>query len=236
MHFARLQQLYKSKKYAILGVQAGMLLELHENVGEGDNKRIQKFKGLVIQVKKPNHPDGTFTIRGTVAGVVVEKIFPLSFPKFEKVILLDQFAIRRARINYIRDKIGKDAKMKSIITVDVKGKDLLEEAMAAIADDTATQEAAPANTVTEEENTPTDNTQAADSTNTEDMSTETPSPEDTAKEAEKKEEKAEAQEDTKAPEADDNTDENKETETKEEKKPVEDTTEEKVDEEKTDKA
>jgi large subunit ribosomal protein L19 len=208
-----------------------MLLELHENVGEGDNKRIQKFKGLVIQVKKPNHPDGTFTIRGTVAGVVVEKIFPLSFPKFEKVILLDQFAIRRARINYIRDKIGKDAKMKSIITVDVKGKDLLEEAMAEFADDTATQEAAPANTVTEQENTPTEDTQAADSTNTEDMNAETPSPEDTAKEAEKEEEKVEAPQDEKGPEVDDN----KETETKEEKNPDEDTIEEKL-EEKTDKA
>ena len=84
-----------------------MLLELHENVGEGDVTRIQKFKGLVIQVKKPNLPDGTFTIRGTVAGVVVEKIFPLSFPKFAKIILLDQFQTRRARINYIRDKVGK---------------------------------------------------------------------------------------------------------------------------------
>ena len=102
-----------------------MLLELHENVGEGDVTRIQKFKGLVIQVKKPNLPDGTFTIRGTVAGVVVEKIFPLSFPKFAKIILLDQFQTRRARINYIRDKVGKWAKMKSIITVDIKETDIL---------------------------------------------------------------------------------------------------------------
>lgn len=81
---------------------------------------------MVIQVKKPNHPDGTFTIRGTVAGLVVEKIFPLSFTKFEKVILLDQFQTRRSRINYIRDKVGKDARMKSIITVDIKETDLLD--------------------------------------------------------------------------------------------------------------
>jgi large subunit ribosomal protein L19 len=147
MHFARLQTLYTSKKYPILAIKSGMLLELHEDVGEWDTKRIQKFKGLVIQVKKPSHPDGTFTIRGTVAGVVVEKIFPLSFPKFEKVILLDLFETRRARINYIRDKIGKDAKMKSIITIDMKEKDLLAEARAQFAqeevvEEVTTQEAA----------------------------------------------------------------------------------------------
>ncbi|MCA9382712.1 50S ribosomal protein L19, partial [Candidatus Dojkabacteria bacterium] len=54
-----------------------------------------------------------------------EKIFPLSFTKFEKVILLDQFKTRRSRINYIREKVGKDARMKSIVTVDIKETDLL---------------------------------------------------------------------------------------------------------------
>ncbi len=139
MHFARLQTLYTTKKYPILAIKSGMFLELHEDVGEWDTKRIQKFKGLVIQVKKPNHPDGTFTIRGTVAGVIVEKIFPLSFEKFEKVILLDLFQTRRARINYIRDKIGKDAKMKSIITVDLKGKDLLADAREVFAQEESPQ-------------------------------------------------------------------------------------------------
>lgn len=126
MHFARLQELYTKKAYIILPIKSGMMLQLHENVGEGDTKRIQRFKWLVIQVKKPKSPDGTFTIRWTVAGLVVEKIFPLSFVKFEKVILLDQFRVRRSRINYIRDKVGKDARMKSIITVDIKGTDLLD--------------------------------------------------------------------------------------------------------------
>jgi len=134
MHVGRLQHLYTKNKYPVLAIKSGMFLELHEDVGEGDVKRIQKFKWLVIQVKKPNHPDGTFTIRGTIAGVVVEKIFPLSFPKFEKVILLDQFETRRARINYIRDKVGKWAKMKSIITVDIKESDLLEQVRAQFAE------------------------------------------------------------------------------------------------------
>jgi len=137
MHFWRLKQLYTKNKYPVLKIKSGMFLELHEDVGEGDVKRIQKFKGLVIQVKKPNHPDGMFTIRWTVAGVIVEKIFPLSFAKFEKVILLDQFETRRARINYIREKVGKWAKMKSIITVDIKESDLMAQARALFAQEEA---------------------------------------------------------------------------------------------------
>lgn len=87
---------------------------------------------MVIQVKKPSHPDGTFTIRGMVAGITVERIFPLGFIKFEKVVLLDQYKTRRVRLNYIRDKVGKDAKMKSILAADQKDVDLLVIAKAAV--------------------------------------------------------------------------------------------------------
>jgi large subunit ribosomal protein L19 len=108
------------------------MLELYEKVGEGDNVRVQRFKWLVIQVKKPSHPDGTFTIRGMVAGITVERIFPLGFIKFEKVVLLDQYKTRRVRLNYIREKVGKDAKMKSILSADQKDIDLLVIAKAAV--------------------------------------------------------------------------------------------------------
>jgi large subunit ribosomal protein L19 len=185
MHFWRLQQLYTKNKYPVLKIKSGMFLELHEDVGEGDVKRIQKFKGLVIQVKKPNHPDGMFTIRWTIAGVVVEKIFPLSFPKFDKVILLDQFETRRARINYIREKVGKWAKMKSIITVDIKESDLLIEARAAFAQEAAASveptpteevavEATPVVETVEEVATPVENTEevVADAPTTEETTTE----------------------------------------------------------------
>jgi len=94
---------------------------------------------LVIQVKKPSHPDGSFTIRGTVAGIVVERIFPLGFSKFEKVILLDQYKTRRVRLNYIRDKVGKDAKMKSILASTEKDVDLLVIARAAVTPEAAVQ-------------------------------------------------------------------------------------------------
>jgi large subunit ribosomal protein L19 len=47
--------------------------------------------------------------------MTIEKIYPLSFPNFDKVLLLDDYKIRRSKLYYIRDKIGKDARFKSII-------------------------------------------------------------------------------------------------------------------------
>ncbi|MBQ9553725.1 50S ribosomal protein L19 [bacterium] len=85
-----------------------------------------KFKGLVIKVKKPGCADGTFTIRGLAAGQTIEKVYPLSFPKFEKVLLLDEYKIRRSKLYYIREKIGKSARMKSKIAADKRDTDLLK--------------------------------------------------------------------------------------------------------------
>lgn len=103
-----------------------MELEIHEHVGQWSNKRIWRFKGLVIKVKKPNHADGTFVIRGKVAGHTVEKIYPLSFPHFDKVLLSDKFKVRRAKLYYLRDKVWKGAKLQTLLSNDEKGVDLLE--------------------------------------------------------------------------------------------------------------
>lgn len=124
MNTQRLQAIAAKQQYTILPVKTGYQLEIHEKVGEGNNQRIWKFKGLVIKVKKPKHADGTFTIRGKVAGMNIEKIYPLSFPNFEKVVLMDAYKVRQAKIYYIREKIGKDARMKSISTADQRGVDL----------------------------------------------------------------------------------------------------------------
>lgn len=130
MNFERLKKLYAKKQYPILSVKVGQQLEIHEKVWDGDNTRIWKFKGLVIKVKKPQHPDGTFTIRWTVARAVVEKIYPLSFDKFDKVLLLDAYKVRRAKLYYIRDKVGKDAKMKSLLWKNKETIDLFALAVA----------------------------------------------------------------------------------------------------------
>jgi large subunit ribosomal protein L19 len=124
MNFERIKALQEKNNVSLLDVQPGMFLEIHEKL-EGDNNRVWRFKGLVIKVKKPQNADGSFTIRGNVAGVDVEKIYPLSFTKFEKVTLLDDYKIRKAKLYYIREKIGKDARMKSKISSDKRNTSIL---------------------------------------------------------------------------------------------------------------
>ncbi len=126
MNNQRLSTIRIQKSYHILPVKPGQMLELHEKVWEWSNARIWKFKWLVIKVKKMNHVDWTFTIRWKAAGHTIEKIYPLSFTQFEKVILLDAYKVRRAKLYYLRDKVGKAARMTSIAEADEKWVDLLK--------------------------------------------------------------------------------------------------------------
>ena len=127
MNYQRLQSVYSKNGYPILPVRTGMLIEVHEKVWEGSTERIWKFRGLVIKTKKENHPDGTFTMRWTCSGVTVEKIYPFSFNKFEKVLLLDEYKVRKSKLYYMRDKIWKDARLKSIISSENRDSDLLKK-------------------------------------------------------------------------------------------------------------
>ena len=79
----------------------------------------------MLSTKNVSHPTGTFLVRGVSSGVVVEKIYPFCFDRFTKIILLDEFKTRRAKLYYLRDKVGKGAKMKSIISSDRRNMDLL---------------------------------------------------------------------------------------------------------------
>ena len=126
MNYQRLQSVYSKNGYPILPVRTGMLIEVHEKVWEGSTERIWKFRGLVIKTRKENHPDGTFTMRWTCSGVTVEKIYPFSFNKFEKVLLLDEYKVRKSKLYYMRDKIWKDARLKSIISAENRDSDLLK--------------------------------------------------------------------------------------------------------------
>jgi len=127
MNYERLQSVYSKNGYPILPVRTGMFIEVHEKVWEGSTERIWKFRGLVIKTKKENHPDGTFTMRWTCSGVTVEKIYPFSFNKFDKVLLLDEYKVRKSKLYYMRDKIWKDARLKSIISAENRDSDLLKK-------------------------------------------------------------------------------------------------------------
>jgi hypothetical protein len=65
MNIERLKHFYDNNGAKVLEIKAGMNIEIHEK--DSETNRIWRFKCLVIKVKKPNHADGTFTVRGTVA-------------------------------------------------------------------------------------------------------------------------------------------------------------------------
>ena len=125
MNFDRLKHFYDNNGSKILDIKPGMHIEIHEK--DVETNRIWRFKCLVIKTKKPSHADGSFTVRGMVAGDEVEKIYPLSFNKFDKIILLDEYQIRRAKLYYIRDKVGKDARFKSKITAEKRDINILDK-------------------------------------------------------------------------------------------------------------
>ena len=116
MNFERIKKIAALHNNAeVWDVKPGQEIEIHEKIKDGNNERIWKFKGLIIKVKHPNLHNGTFTVRGKVLGIDVEKVYPLNSTSIEKIILLDEKKIRRSKLYYIREKVGKDARLKSLL-------------------------------------------------------------------------------------------------------------------------
>ena len=94
--------------------KVGDTVKVHYRIIEGKNERIQIFEGLCIAMKK----DGlkkTFTVRKISYGIGVERIFPLHSPRIQKIEVVRYGKIRRAKLYYIREKVGKAAKVKELI-------------------------------------------------------------------------------------------------------------------------
>ena len=89
----------------------GDTVRVHIRVKEGNRERIQVFEGTVI-AKKHGGIEETFTVRRVSYGVGVEKVFPLHAPTIEKVETVRHGKVRRAKLNYLRDRVGKAAKVK----------------------------------------------------------------------------------------------------------------------------
>ena len=92
-------------------VEVGDTVRVHVKVKEGARERIQVFEGIVI-AKKHGGINETFTVRRISYGVGVEKVFPLYSPVIEKVETVRKGKVRRAKLYYLRDRVGKAAKVK----------------------------------------------------------------------------------------------------------------------------
>ncbi|SCX89236.1 large subunit ribosomal protein L19 [Lachnospiraceae bacterium XPB1003] len=92
----------------------GDTVKVSNRIKEGEKSRIQVFEGVVIKVQNESNR-ATFTVRKLSNGVGVEKTWPLHSPNVEKVEVVRRGKVRRARLNYLRNRIGKDAKVKEVI-------------------------------------------------------------------------------------------------------------------------
>lgn len=92
--------------------RAGDTITVTYRIKEGDKERLQKFKGVVIQICGATPFTRTFTIRKVSGGVGVERIFPYELPSIESIEVNKYGKVRRARIFYIRDLAGKKARIK----------------------------------------------------------------------------------------------------------------------------
>ena len=92
----------------------GDTVKVHVRIAEGDKFRIQIFEGTVI-AKKHGGVSETFTVRRVAHGCGIERVFPLHSPTVEKVEIVREGKVRRAKLYYLRDRVGKAAKVKSKI-------------------------------------------------------------------------------------------------------------------------
>ena len=92
--------------------KAGDTITVTYRIKEGDKERLQKFKGVVIQICGATPYTKTFTIRKVSGGIGVERIFPYELPSIESIELNKVGKVRRARIFYLRDLAGKKARIK----------------------------------------------------------------------------------------------------------------------------
>jgi len=94
--------------------RVGDTVRVHALIKEGNRERIQIFEGIVIK-KQGGSCRETFTVRKNSNGIGVEKTWPLHSPNVERVEVVRRGKVRRAKLNYLRDRVGKAAKVKELV-------------------------------------------------------------------------------------------------------------------------
>lgn len=112
MAFNVIENLEKeSMRLDIPAFRAGDTVKVHVKIREGDKERIQVFEGVVIRRHRGN-TGATFTVRKVSYGVGVERIFPLHSPQIDRIEVVRRGRVRRARLYYLRDRVGKAARIR----------------------------------------------------------------------------------------------------------------------------
>ena len=101
-------------KAEVPSFNVGDTVKVYNRIKEGEKSRVQVFEGTVMKIQNSSNRR-TFTVRKLSNGVGVEKTWPIHSPNVEKVEVVRRGKVRRARLNYLRDLVGKDAKVKEVI-------------------------------------------------------------------------------------------------------------------------
>ena len=106
-----INQIKHNLKTNVPSFKSGDTVRVKVKVVEGDNERLQAFDGVVIG-RKGSGISETFTVRRVSYGVGVERVFPLHSPNVKAVNVVRQGRVRRAKLYYLRNRVGKAAKVK----------------------------------------------------------------------------------------------------------------------------
>ena len=135
---------HEQLKNKIPELKVGNTVKVHVRIKEGNKERIQVFEGIIIKVQGGG-VNQTFTVRKISYGVGVEKTFLVHSPLVEKVELVRVGKARRARLFYLRDRVGKSAKTKEKVGARIETKEIVikEEVVPGEAEAVETAEEAP---------------------------------------------------------------------------------------------
>lgn len=139
---------HEQMKNKIPALKVGDTVKVHQRIKEGNRERIQVFEGIIIK-KQGGGVNATFTVRRVAYGVGVEKTFLIHSPMIEKVELVRVGKARRAKLFYLRDRLGKSAKTKEAIGARIEDKEITikEDIVEAPAEEVASEEVAAVETV-----------------------------------------------------------------------------------------
>ena len=101
-------------KESVTEFHVGDTVKVHARIKEGNRERVQVFEGTVLK-RQGGSSRETFTVRKNSNGIGVEKTWPLHSPTIEKIEVVRYGKARRAKLNYLRERVGKAAKVKELV-------------------------------------------------------------------------------------------------------------------------
>lgn len=120
----------KTEERTKLGIRPGDTVRVHQKIIEKGKTRTQTFEGLVLAVKHGKEAGASFTVRATLSGIGVERVFPLYAPFIEKIEIVKRSKVRRAKLYFIREKVARDVRrqLRNMRMMNVSTDDFAEKA------------------------------------------------------------------------------------------------------------